>query len=293
MEENIPSCPNISAIPSTATYQVRKEHQTLSTQSSKYRVGKVLGMGGFGTVYAGTRSDGLQVSIKEVPINKIPEWNTLHGQRVPLELKLLHSCQSVTGVIKLIDFYNTGISFLYIMEYQANYKDLFDFITENGALQEKLARNLFKQVVETVTNCHKNGVIHGDIKDENLILDMSTGELKLIDFGCGKFAKNDPFTDFNGTRLCSPPECIQYEHYYGDSLTVWTLGILLYDMVCGNIPFEEEEEIFKGKMIFIKEVSVECQDLILSCLKLKPEDRICLGDVMYHPWLRQVYDRGC
>ena len=94
MEDNAYSSPNISAVPAAAlaTYQVREEHRTLTTQSSQYGVGKVLGVGGFGTVYTGTRSDGFKVSIKEVPINKITEWDTLHGRRVPLELKLLHSC---------------------------------------------------------------------------------------------------------------------------------------------------------------------------------------------------------
>ena len=107
----------------------------------------------------------------------------LSGRKVPLELKLLHSVQNVDGVIKLLDFYERPDSFIYVMERPASSKDLFDLITEKGVLEEQLARNFFRQVVETILACHSKGIVHRDIKDENLIVDLKTGKLKLIDFG--------------------------------------------------------------------------------------------------------------
>jgi serine/threonine protein kinase len=253
-----------------------------------YRVERVLGKGGFGTVYAGVRtSDGLTVAIKEVPANKVLDWSYLGGRSVPLELSLLYSCQSVPGVVRLIDFYDRGDYFLYIMERPVNSRDLFDFISQHRTLGEERARNLFRQVVDTVIECYERGVVHRDIKDENLIVDMDTVRLKLIDFGSGAFVKKEPFNDYDGTRVYAPPEWIQYKQYYGDSLTVWSLGILLYDMVCGDIPFESDNAICKGELVFLTKVSLQCETLIRSCLAINYEERIGLYGVKNHPWLNR------
>merc|ERR1719264_1195805 len=138
-----------------------------------YRVGAVLGKGGFGIVYAGVRSkDKREVAIKHVARNKVEHWANLNGKRVPLELKLLHSVQSVSGVIRLLDFFETPDSFIYVMEKPTNSKDLFDFITEKGAIEEELAKNFFRQVTTPLIACHNKGVVHRDVKDENILVDM-------------------------------------------------------------------------------------------------------------------------
>jgi serine/threonine protein kinase len=207
----VAGCPSCSARDSAAAaaaatsfdYRHHHHHRSRTAFERSYKIGQMIGKGGFGTVYAGIRiRDNKQVAVKHVARNKVTEWGDEvgTGRRIPLELKLLQAVQSVDGVIQLLDYYERADSFIYVMEKPTNSKDLFDFITEQKVLEESLAKKFFGQVVETVLACHARGVIHRDIKDENLLVDLTTGQLKLIDFGSGAFLKEGDYTDFDGKQ---------------------------------------------------------------------------------------------
>ncbi|NXD03313.1 PIM1 kinase, partial [Certhia familiaris] len=99
------------------------------------------------------------------------------------------------------------------------------------------------------------GVLHRDIKPENLLLHLDNADLKLIDFGGGIFLQEQPFTKFAGTHAYSPPKWISLGCYHGHSATIWSLGMLLYVMVCGTVPFQGDSDIVLGQLFFVQPVS--------------------------------------
>merc|ERR1712108_91274 len=210
---------------------------------AKYTVKEQLGKGGFGVVYSAVRRcDGLEVAVKEVGKD---EKVMLGSDNMPLEVALMQQLQDVPGVIKFIDYFEMNHCYFIVME-RFHCKDLFDFISEQGPLPETLAKDLFKQILQTIVGCHKRGIVHRDIKDENILIDLKTFKTKVIDFGSGDYIEDKVYHRFQGTRVYSPPEWIDSRAYRPEGLTVWSLGILLYDMVCGDVPFECDAQISRA-----------------------------------------------
>merc|ERR1712130_547092 len=145
----------------------RFQHRQLFEKA--YRVGNLIGRGGFGSVYAGVRlKDNKIVAIKHVARDTIRLWCSAHGKSVPKEICLMRHAHGTPNVIKLLDFYERPDSFILILSRPSNYKDLFDHISEVGepGLDEATSHKFFCQVLRAVTNLRDRNVVHRDIKDE-------------------------------------------------------------------------------------------------------------------------------
>ncbi len=189
------------------------------------------------------------------------------------------------------------------MERPSKCIDLWDYIDNNGPINEKLAKIFFKQIITSVLEMKSNGVLHRDIKDENILVDLNTLELKLIDFGADAHYTQEPLDTFHGTRVYAPPEWIENESCLGDASSVWSLGVLLFNMIYGDIPFEHDVDIVNCNLDFNKYSNLnanrsnycanpntsqqqsEVRDLIRKCLKKNVNERIQLEHILNHSWL--------
>uniref|UniRef100_A0A0K0DBW9 non-specific serine/threonine protein kinase n=1 Tax=Angiostrongylus cantonensis TaxID=6313 RepID=A0A0K0DBW9_ANGCA len=265
-----------------------------------YKLKGELGRGGFGIVYRAVRiSDELPVAVKFIDRRTVREWGKvkrlyefqINDEHLPMEICMLARCSKIRGVIRLIDWYSIPEGYLIVMERPYPSVDMFDFIKGQQHLDEEMTRFLFKQIVQTLHDCHQKRVLHRDLKDENIIIDLVTGETKLIDFGAATVLKNSHYTDFQGTRLYCPPEWFLHSLYLGREAAVWSLGVLLYNALNGRLPFKNEKDIctahLLGPLPFYTPVSAEAKDLIAKCLAFDPFSRCPIEEILRHPWVAQ------
>ncbi|XP_062407371.1 serine/threonine-protein kinase pim-1-like [Sardina pilchardus] len=224
----------------------RKRQFSSATFASNYSVGELLGSGGFGSVYAGIRkSDGQEVAIKYIHKTKAKKHIIMHGgRRLPLEVALMTMVSqpsSCVNVLKLLDWFEEPLHYILVLERPSPCSDLLDFIRIfDGRLSEIQARQIMRQVVEALIHCRDCGVFHRDVKSENILVNLIDWTVKLIDFGCGDLYQYSPYYHFAGTYC--PPEYFLNGSYEACHATTWSLGVLLSELVCGDLPFNSKGE---------------------------------------------------
>ncbi|XP_058273184.1 serine/threonine-protein kinase pim-1-like [Hemibagrus wyckioides] len=263
---------------------------------SRYTMGEMLGRGGFGSVYAGVRkADGKKVAIKFVLKYFATDFLTIPGETdsLPMEVALMKMVSTPTrcdNVVELLDWFETSESFIMVLERPDPCMDLAQFKRNNNRrVPESVARKVMRQVVQATRHCSDRGVFHSDIKCANILINPDTLEVKLIDFGCGNLLTDEPFMSYAGTPYYWPPEWVLDRKYFVVPATIWSLGLVLFDLVCGTLPFNSDEEITKGCLKFAPDVSTECRGLIKWCLDKEPEGRPSFDGILRHDWFKE----GC
>ena len=188
----------------------------------------------------GTRKlDMLPVVVKQIPKSRI----TSHIGTLPPEIHFHLKATGADGVCPLLDFFERRTSWVLVLARNKNSIDLFELSSQYGALGEDAARIILRQVVQTSISLAKRGVFHRDIKDENILVDTRTLHTQLIDFGCATVYENRNYDELMGTPEFFPPEYYTTRCYKAEKSTVWTIGILMYVLLIGDIPFDTEKQI--------------------------------------------------
>ncbi|XP_073699228.1 serine/threonine-protein kinase pim-3-like [Garra rufa] len=256
-----------------------------------YEKGPLLGKGGFGSVYAGTRrSDGLPVAIKYVSKRKTHRRLKVEGHgRLPLEVALMtlvNSAPACPNVLQLMEWFDSPAQYSMILERPVPCQDLQSFYEENGCLDESLAKKVLLQLITALKHCESRGVLHRDVKPQNLLISTDSHNIKLLDFGCGDLLKDSAYRSFEGTPQYAPPEWFRRRRYHAGPATVWSVGVTIYKILCGRLPFRAAWRVTSKSILqFPRELSTECRQLISWCLSVAAADRPSLDDIEHHPWL--------
>ncbi|KAK3523377.1 hypothetical protein QTP86_029880, partial [Hemibagrus guttatus] len=258
----------------------------------RYIKGKLLGKGGYGDVYEGTRiADGKKVAIKVA--DKDTDSNDtiiIPGQteELPSEVALMMMVSKpplCSNIVELLEWFDMSHQIVMIMERPSPCMDLSDFIAlQHCCMPEAQARYIMAQVIRAARHCCDRGVLHRDIKAENLIINPDTLEVKLIDFGCGELLKDTAYTDFFGTDQFIPLEWLVIGEYMGVPATIWGLGIFLFQLLYGQFPFNSDFEYDIGDLELSPDLSRECFELLMWCLDFNPETRPTFEHLARHDW---------
>ncbi|CBY12058.1 unnamed protein product [Oikopleura dioica] len=274
--------------------EIEKEGETFK---AKYHVRKVFYNSANGVIYTGFRkSDMTEVCIKQVPKSRVTNFANLEGRRFPLEFVMhVNAAKASHGVVKIYDWFERKTSYVLVMERPKDSVDLFDLSAKYGSLKEDPAKIIFHQIVKICKSLSSSSVFHRDIKDENILVDTETLEVKLIDFGCAtEFDRNRVYSSVSGTPEFFPPEVFTENVYKAEPTTVWSLGTLLHVLIYGDIPFHNTEDIVQNKISSknsSKKLSESCENLLKKMMSPKSEDRPSFDEILAHPWLQDTFPK--
>nr|AER10553.1 AMP-activated protein kinase alpha subunit [Echinococcus granulosus] len=252
-----------------------------------YIIGETLGSGTFGKVKVGIhKSTGVQVAVKIVNRDKIKALDVAGKLRREIQNLWLFRHPHI---IKLYQVISTPTDIFMIMEYVSG-GELFEFIVKSGKISEKDARKFFQQIISGVDYCHRHKVVHRDLKPENLLLDCNHN-VKIADFGLSNIMQDGEFLRTScGSPNYAAPEVISGKLYAGPEVDVWSCGVILYALLCGTLPFDEEhiptlfKKIKAGFFHMPEWLGASVRDLLKKMLTVDPIKRISIDDIRKHPW---------
>uniref|UniRef100_A0A8C9YP64 non-specific serine/threonine protein kinase n=1 Tax=Sander lucioperca TaxID=283035 RepID=A0A8C9YP64_SANLU len=199
------------------------------------------------------------------------------------------------NILVLFEVIETERTLYLVMEY-ASGGEVFDYLVAHGRMKEKEARAKFRQIVSAVQYCHQKHIVHRDLKAENLLLDADMN-IKIADFGfSNEFTMGNKLDTFCGSPPYAAPELFQGKKYDGPEVDVWSLGVILYTLVSGSLPFDGQnlkelrERVLRGKYRIPFYMSTDCENLLKRFLVLNPAKRGTLEQIMKDRWINAGFE---
>ena len=259
---------------------------------------QVIGEGTFATVrLAVNKQTGEEVAIKIMEKSKIIQMED--KVRIDREIKVLKNLRH-PNIVYLYSVIQTDEKIYIITDYVKG-KELFDYIVMKKKLSENESCLFFQQIISGIEYLHKIKYVHRDIKPENLLINEKTKELKIVDFGLSNIYTNPSkhlLQSACGSPSYAAPEMLTGEKYRAPPVDIWSAGIVLYAMICGYLPFEDDDndalydKICKGKFTIPNHVSEKGRDLLNKILVTDPKKRFTITQIKSHPWFSLYNDKG-
>ncbi|XP_077089449.1 serine/threonine-protein kinase MARK2 isoform X20 [Siphateles boraxobius] len=253
-----------------------------------YRLLKTIGKGNFAKVKLAKHVlTGREVAVKIIDKTQL---NSSSLQKLFREVRIMKVLNH-PNIVKLFEVIETEKTLYLVMEY-ASGGEVFDYLVAHGRMKEKEARAKFRQIVSAVQYCHQKCIVHRDLKAENLLLDADMN-IKIADFGfSNEFTLGNKLDTFCGSPPYAAPELFQGKKYDGPEVDVWSLGVILYTLVSGSLPFDGQnlkelrERVLRGKYRIPFYMSTDCENLLKKFLILNPTKRGSLEQqIMKDRWM--------
>jgi len=301
-----------------SSYKFLINHKLNGDFLNKYELVNELGSGGFGFVLLAKEiSTQRKVAVKFIFKNKIPKSAWVPDEKegfIPMECFIMKQVDH-PNIVKYLDSYSDSKLFYIVMELHGNSwaaddtdtngsqdecqnaMDLFECIESRSMrFTEYQAKYIFKQIFDAVNYLYNHGIVHRDLKDENILIDKQFN-IKLADFGAASYLrnyhKNNAYfvNKFLGTLAYAPPEVLKGEEFGNIAQEVFSLGTILYLLIFGEIPFKTPEEtLFSNNIYMNAPRNVSCSQEVLNLiewmLQKNPKDRPSLNSILNHPWMR-------
>ncbi|XP_077049134.1 MAP/microtubule affinity-regulating kinase 4 [Agelaius phoeniceus] len=257
-----------------------------------YRLLRTIGKGNFAKVKLARHVlTGREVAIKIIDKTQL---NPTSLQKLFREVRIMKGLNH-PNIVKLFEVIETEKTLYLVMEY-ASAGEVFDYLVSHGRMKEKEARAKFRQIVSAVHYCHQKNIVHRDLKAENLLLDADAN-IKIADFGfSNEFSRGSKLDTFCGSPPYAAPELFQGKKYDGPEVDIWSLGVILYTLVSGSLPFdghnlkELRERVLRGKYRVPFYMSTDCENILRRFLVLNPAKRCTLEQIMKDKWINIGYE---
>ena len=250
----------------------------------KFIIFNKVGSGGFGEVWLACYKKTYKLcAIKYI---KKKEKNIEYNK----EIDIMEKLKKKSNICEIYEYYENEFNLIIVMEYLPG-KELFDYINIS-IYKEDIVKKIFIQILTGIKHIHDEQYIHRDIKPENIIInniDNKDISVKLIDFGLAEYCDDTTIlTNPGGSEVYMAPEV--YKKKYTKQADIYSLGVILYIMLCGEHPYYNHNNIIKKNSIILNEVywfviTENAKKLVLSMLEIDPDKRIKINDIFNHPWI--------